>query len=59
MTRFEFVRSRLLARPLPFLAGFPLALPFVVAPTVLRLAVDGFVTGTVFVAYYPFVLLAA
>jgi two-component sensor histidine kinase len=59
MTRFEFVRSRLLAPPLPFLAGLPLALPFVVAPTVLRLAVDGFVTGTVFVAYYPFVLLAA
>lgn len=59
MTRFEFVRSRLLARPLPFLAAVPLALPLVIAPTVLRLAVDGFVTGTAFVAYYPFVLLAA
>jgi two-component sensor histidine kinase len=41
------------------MAAIPLAAPFVIAPTLLRFAVDRFVTGTAFVAYYPFVLLAA
>lgn len=59
MTRFEFVRSRLLAPPPPFVASLPLALALVVVPTVLRLAVDTVVTGTAFSAYYPFVLLSA
>jgi two-component sensor histidine kinase len=37
----------------------PLALLLVVAPTLLRLALDPYVTGTTFAAYYPFVLATA
>jgi two-component sensor histidine kinase len=59
MTRFEFVRTRLLAPPPPLIAAVPLALPFVIAPTLLRLAIDRIVSGAAFVAYYPFVLVAS
>lgn len=59
LPRFEFVRSRLLAPAPPLLAALPLALPFIIAPTLIRWAVDGVVTGTTFVTYFPFVLLAA
>jgi two-component sensor histidine kinase len=59
MTRFEFVRSRLLAPPPPPLHAVPLALPFIAAPTAVRWLIDPLDTGTAFVAYYPFVLLAA
>src|ERR1700758_2262752 len=59
MTRIYFVRARLPAPPPPLVVTVPLALPFVVAPTLMRLAVDGIVTDTTFVTYFPFVLLAA
>jgi len=59
LTRFEFVRSRLLAPAPPLIVALPLALPFILAPTLVRWVVDGVITGTTFVPYFPFVLLAA
>ena len=58
MTRFQFVRARLVAPPRGLTAlGWLVAA--VVAPTLLRLTIDPWVIGTTFVAYFPFVLLAA
>jgi len=58
MTRLHFVRSRLLTAPSGQAAVLYTAMA-VVAPTLIRALLDGFVTGTTFVAYYPFVLVSA
>lgn len=58
-TEFSFLRSRLLAGPPNFAWTLALATAFVVAPTLVRLAVDGVIAGTTFSTYYPFVLMAA
>jgi two-component sensor histidine kinase len=59
MTRLKIIRSRLIAGPPALPATLALALIFVGAPTLLRLAADRLITGTSFVTYYPFVLVAA
>ena len=59
VTRFKFVRSRLLAGPPNLAWRLSLALLFVGMPTLLRMAIDPVITGTSFVTYYPFVLAAA
>jgi two-component sensor histidine kinase len=59
MTRFKFIRSRLLAGPPKFSWALALGVAAVGAPTLLRLAADSLITGTAFVTYYPFVLMAA
>jgi two-component sensor histidine kinase len=59
MTRLHFLRGRILAAPPRGLAGlFCMALA-VALPTFARAGIDSWVTGTTFVAYYPFVLLSA
>ena len=58
MTRLNFVRSRLLTAPSGQAAVLYTALA-VVAPTLFRALFDGLVSGTTFVAYYPFVLVSA
>ncbi len=59
MTRFMFIRARLLAGPPKLPLSLALAVFFVAAPTFLRWVADPVITGTAFVTYYPFVLLAA
>ena len=59
MTRISFIRSRLLAGPPKAPYALLLGLLFVAAPTLLRWAADPVITGTAFVTYYPFVLVAA
>ena len=58
MTRLDLVRSRLLTVPSRQVAVLYTAMA-VVAPTLIRAVFDGFVSGTTFVAYFPFVLLSA
>ena len=59
MTRLNFVRSRLLA-PAPRGADAILYVGLAVAvPTLVRWSIDSLVSGVTFVAYYPFVMLAA
>jgi len=58
MTRLDLVRSRLLTVPSRQVAVLYTAMA-VVAPTLIRAVFDGLVSGTTFVAYYPFVLLSA
>ena len=58
MTRFHFVRSRLLAAPSGQIAILYIVFA-VVVPTLIRASIDGFVSGTTFVAYFPFVLMSA
>lgn len=59
MTRIKFIRSRRLAAPLNLPYAIALGLGLVFLPTLLRLAVDPVITGTSFVTYYPFILIAA
>jgi len=59
MTRFMFIKSRLLAGPPKRFHVLTLGVLFVAAPTVLRLAADTLIRETTFTTYYPFVLLAA
>ena len=59
MTRLNFVRSRLLAPPPRAADAIVFIGLAIVVPTLLRVAIDGLVTGTTFVAYYPFVLISA
>jgi two-component sensor histidine kinase len=59
VTRFKFIRSRLLAGAPKFSWALALGVAAVGAPTLLRLAADPLITGTAFVTYYPFVLMAA
>ena len=59
MTRLDFIRKRLLATPpigVTALAYNGLA---VALPTMVRASIDNVVSGTTFVAYYPFVLVSA
>ena len=58
MTRLHFVRSRLLAAPPRGQAAVLTALA-IATPTLIRAMLDGFVSGTTFVAYFPFVLVSA
>src|SRR5205809_2051822 len=58
MTRLHFLRSRLLTAPSGQAAVLYTVLA-VVAPTLVRALFDGLVSGTTFVAYYPFVLVSA
>lgn len=59
MTRFQFVRSRLLAPPPTGMTAAVCCALAVIVPTAIRAAIDGVVSGTTFGAYYPFVLVAA
>ncbi len=59
MTRSEFIKSRLLAGSPSLLWALLLGLAFVAIPTLIRLAVDPVISGTAYVTYYPFVLIAA
>jgi two-component sensor histidine kinase len=59
MTRLHFVRSRLLAAAPSGQTAILYALSAVVVPTLIRASIDGLVSGTTFVAYFPFVLLSA
>jgi two-component sensor histidine kinase len=54
-----FIRSRLLAGPPKLSLSLAIAVICVAAPTLLRWLADPVITGTAFVTYYPFVLLAA
>ena len=53
---FKIIQARLLAGPPPLPLALTTGLGLVAAPTLLRLAADGVVTGTAFATYYPFVL---
>ena len=59
MTRLKFIRSHLLAGPPKPSHALALGLLFVAIPTLVRWGADPVITGTAFVTYYPFVLMAA
>src|SRR6476469_2821862 len=59
MTRLHFVRSRLLAEPPRGHLAVLYAGLAIILPTLIRAILDGFVSGTTFVAYFPFVLVSA
>jgi K+-sensing histidine kinase KdpD len=59
MTRFGFVKSRLLAGPPSLPWTIALGFGFVVIPALLRLAADSVITGTAFSTFYPFVVIAS
>jgi len=59
MTRFGFVKSRLLAGPPSLPWTLALGFGFVVIPALLRLAADSVITGTAFSTFYPFVVIAS
>jgi len=59
MTRFGFIRTRLLAAPPRGVSAMVLGILVVAIPTLVRASLDGVVSGTTFVAYYPFILFAA
>jgi two-component sensor histidine kinase len=59
MTRWNFIRSRLLAGPPSWPWTVLLAAAFILAPTLLRLAADNFLQDSVFSAYFPFIVFAA
>lgn len=59
MTRLHFVRSRLLAAPPRGPAALLYPALAIAIPTLIRTLLDGFVSGTTFVAYFPFVLVSA
>lgn len=58
MSRAELIR-RLLAPSITGIQALGLAIVVVAIPTLIRAAVDGFVTGCEFSVYLPFVLVAA
>ena len=58
MNRVELVR-RLLVPSVTGVQAFGLAIVLIAIPTLIRAAVDGFVTGCEFSVYLPFVLVAA
>lgn len=59
MIRVGFVRARLSSPPPSHLSALAYGCLMVAAPTALRAIIDPVVSGTTFVAYYPFILLAA
>ncbi|MGM5087512.1 DUF4118 domain-containing protein [Rhizobium leguminosarum bv. viciae] len=59
MTRFNFIKMRLLAGPPSLPWTVALGLGFVAVPTLFRLAADSVITGTAFSTFYPFVVIAA
>lgn len=59
MTRFGFIRSRLLAGPPNLQWSIALGLGFVAIPALLRWAADPVITGTAFSTFYPFVVIAS
>jgi len=59
MTRLDFIRKRLLAAPPIGAAALSYNSLAVALPTMVRASLDSVVSGTTFVAYYPFVLLSA
>lgn len=59
MTRFQIVRSRLSTAPPRGKDAFLYSALAVLIPTLVRASIDGVVSGTTFVAYFPFVLMAA
>jgi K+-sensing histidine kinase KdpD len=59
MTRLGFIRSRLLAAPPRGPSALVCGILVVAIPTLVRASLDDLVSGTTFVAYYPFILFAA
>lgn len=59
MTRLDFVKARLLAAPPTGASALAYNGLAVALPTIVRASIDNVVSGTTFVAYYPFVLLSA
>lgn len=59
MIHVGFVRARLSAPPPSHLSALAYGCVMVAAPTALRAIIDPLVSGTTFVTYYPFILLAA
>src|SRR4029079_15380932 len=59
MSRFQIVRSRLSTAPPRGKDAFLYSALAVLLPTLVRASIDSVVSGTTFVAYFPFVLMAA
>lgn len=58
MIRIGFVKARLSGEPPPVGASLAYACAMVALPTLIRASIDGVVSDTTFVTYYPFILLS-